>query len=76
MMLMPGGETNVIELLENESRKQLGKPLLETVDENQSERRWSLRNFFFQPYTLGKELLVIEKFGLVQYVSMFFITSL
>ncbi|XP_059433239.1 protein LAZ1 homolog 2 isoform X1 [Corylus avellana] len=65
-----GGERRVIELLENKSRKQLGKPLLEGADENHSVEQRSFRNFFFRPCTLGKELLVIEKFGLVQYMIL------
>lgn len=70
---MPGGEQCVVELLENESRKLLNKPLLEEggQGEKHSEEHRSLRNFFFRPYILGKELLTIEKFGLVQYVSYF-----
>jgi hypothetical protein len=66
---MVGGERRVIELLENKSREQLGKPLLEGADENRSVDQRSFRNFFFRPCTLGKDLLVIGKFGLVQYVS-------
>lgn len=64
-----GGERRVIELLENKLRKQLDKPLLEETDENQGEERRSYINFFFRPFVLGKDLLIIEKFGLVQYVS-------
>ena len=63
---MVGGERRVIELLENKSRKQLGEPLLEGADVVQQR---SFCNFFFRPFTLGKDLLAIEKFGLVQYVS-------
>lgn len=59
----------VIELLENNSRKQLGKQLLEGADENRSVHQKSYRNFFFQPCILGEHLLVIIKFGPVQYVS-------
>lgn len=66
---MVGGESRVIELLENKSRKQLGEPLLEGEDENCTVQDRSFSNFFFQPRTLGKDLLAIEKFGLVQYVS-------
>ncbi|GLT70584.1 hypothetical protein SLA2020_426550 [Shorea laevis] len=65
-----GGERRVIELLENKSRKQLGKPFLEGADENRSLEQRSFRNFFFRPCTLGKDLLVIEKFGLVQYMIL------
>ncbi|XP_041009181.1 protein LAZ1 homolog 2 isoform X2 [Juglans microcarpa x Juglans regia] len=65
-----GGERMVIELLENNSRKQLGKRLLEGADENRSVQQKSFRNFFFQPCILGKDLLVIIKFGLVQYMIL------
>ena len=66
---MVGGESRVVELLENKSRKQLGEPLLEEEDENRILQERSFSNFFFRPCTLGKDLLAIEKFGLVQYVS-------
>lgn len=66
---MVGGESRVVELLENKSRKQLGEPLLEGEDENRTVQERSFSNFFFRPCTLGKDLLAIEKFGLVQYVS-------
>ncbi|KAM3741577.1 hypothetical protein ACB098_07G006500 [Castanea mollissima] len=65
-----GGESRVIELLENKSRKQLGTPLLEEEDENRTVQDRSFSNFFFQPCTLGKDLLAIEKFGLVQYMIL------
>uniref|UniRef100_A0A2N9I6A4 Protein LAZ1 homolog 2 n=1 Tax=Fagus sylvatica TaxID=28930 RepID=A0A2N9I6A4_FAGSY len=67
---MVGGERRVIELLENKSRKQLGEPLLEGADENQTVQQRSFCNFFFRPFTLGKDLLAIEKFGLVQYMIL------
>ncbi|CBI27785.3 unnamed protein product, partial [Vitis vinifera] len=65
-----GGEEVVIELLENESRKQLSKPLLEGEDEKQWLQEKSLRNFFMRPCVLGKDLLRIEKSGLVQYMIL------
>ncbi|XP_030943484.1 protein LAZ1 homolog 2 [Quercus lobata] len=65
-----GGESRVIELLENKSRKQLGEPLLEGEDENRTVQERSFSNFFFKPCTLGKDLLAIEKFGLVQYMIL------
>lgn len=70
---MPGGELRVVEILENESRKLLNQPLLEEGErgEKHKEEHRSIRNFFFRPCILGKELLTIEKFGLVQYVSYF-----
>nr|POE70605.1 protein laz1 like 2 [Quercus suber] len=67
---MVGGESRVIELLENKSRKQLGEPLLEGEDENRTVQERSFNNFFFQPCTLGKDLLAIEKFALVQYMIL------
>lgn len=64
-----GGERRVKEILENKSRNQLGEPLLEGADqENQREQARPFSKFFFQPRVLGKDLLSIEKFGLVQYV--------
>ena len=64
-----GGERRVVELLENESRKQLTKPLLEGRSESHGVERRSFVHFFFRPYLLGRDLFTIEKFGLVQYVS-------
>lgn len=72
---MPGGEQCVIELLEDESRKMLNKPLLEEGEgkkKHSEEEHGTLWNFFFRPCILGKDLLTIEKFGLVQYVSYLF----
>ncbi|KAK1550941.1 hypothetical protein Q3G72_027329 [Acer saccharum] len=64
-----GGERRVKEILENKSRNQLGEPLLEGADqENQREQARPFSKFFFQPRVLGKDLLSIEKFGLVQYM--------
>ncbi|ONH97546.1 hypothetical protein PRUPE_7G196000 [Prunus persica] len=65
-----GGERRVVELLENQSGKLLNKPLVEGTDENHTEPHWSLRNFFLRPCILGKHLLNIEKFGLVQYMIL------
>ena len=59
----------MIELLDDESKKLLSKPLLEGADEKPKSRQRTFRNFFLQPRALGKDLLTIEKFGLVQYVS-------
>ena len=64
-----GGERRVVELLEDESKE----PLLEG-EENKSEKKTQkqrnpLWKFLCEPYVLGPELFVIEKFGLVQYVS-------
>ncbi|KAK3213366.1 hypothetical protein Dsin_018072 [Dipteronia sinensis] len=66
-----GGERRVKEILENKSRNQLGEPLLEGADqENQREQARPFTKFFFQPRVLGKDLLSIEKFGLVQYMIL------
>ncbi|PSS15453.1 hypothetical protein CEY00_Acc12944 [Actinidia chinensis var. chinensis] len=65
-----GGEQRVIELLDDESKKLLSKPLLEGADEKPKSRQRTFRNFFLQPRALGKDLLTIEKFGLVQYMIL------
>ncbi|TQD93716.1 hypothetical protein C1H46_020720 [Malus baccata] len=66
-----GGERKVIELLENQSEKLLNRPLIEGVaDDDHTVPHWSLRNFFVRPSVLGKHLLNIEKFGLVQYMIL------
>ncbi|KAL7224925.1 hypothetical protein ACSBR1_026248 [Camellia fascicularis] len=65
-----GGEQKVIELLEDESRKLLSKPLLEGADDKPKSKERRCCNFFIQPSVLGKELLTIEKFGLVQYMIL------
>ncbi|KAK4853442.1 hypothetical protein QYF36_009292 [Acer negundo] len=66
-----GGERRVKEILENKSRNQLREPLLEGADqENQREQARPFSKFFFQPRVLGKDLLSIEKFGLVQYMIL------
>lgn len=65
-----GGERRVTELLEDESRKTLRKLLIEKSDEETDIQQKPFRNFFFRPYTLGEDLFTIEKFGLVQYVSL------
>ncbi|XP_024446212.1 protein LAZ1 homolog 2 isoform X2 [Populus trichocarpa] len=64
-----GGERSVIELLENESRGQLGITLLERRNGNQAVQSRSFTSFFFRPYAIGRDLLTIERFGLVQYHS-------
>lgn len=60
-----GGERRVVEFLENESKK----PLLERGDNESKKKKNSFWKFLCDPYVLGRELFVIEKFGLVQYVS-------
>lgn len=59
----------MIELLDDESEKLLSKSLLEGAEDKPKSEHRTLRNFFLQPCVLGKDLLTIEKFGLVQYVS-------
>ncbi|KAJ4834721.1 hypothetical protein Tsubulata_007677 [Turnera subulata] len=66
-----GGERRVTEVLEDESRKTLAKPLLEAgASEHQGVRRRSFINFFFRPSTIGQDLFTIVKFGLVQYMIL------
>lgn len=64
---MAGGERQVVELLEDESRKQISQSLLEGEEKPVTQKR-TLYNFIFHPYVVGKNLFTIEKFGLVQYV--------
>ncbi|PKI43508.1 protein LAZ1 homolog 2 [Punica granatum] len=61
-----GGERAVVELLEDESRKLL----LDRGDEGLEKQHHSFWNFFCWPCVLGKDLLTIEKFGLVQYMIL------
>ncbi|CAH2064862.1 unnamed protein product, partial [Thlaspi arvense] len=67
-----GGERRVVDLLENES----STPLLEgeANESNEKKRKQKQRNpfwkFLCEPYVLGRELFVIEKFGLVQYMIL------
>uniref|UniRef100_A0A5B7AIK7 Protein LAZ1 homolog 2 n=2 Tax=Davidia involucrata TaxID=16924 RepID=A0A5B7AIK7_DAVIN len=65
-----GGERRVIELLEDESRKLLSEPLLEGGDKKPELQQRTFRNFFLRPCVLGKDLLTIENFGLVQYMIL------
>ncbi|KAE8735295.1 Protein LAZ1-like protein 2 [Hibiscus syriacus] len=65
-----GGERRVIQLLENESIKQLVKPLLEREEQQEEIHQKSFSNFFFRPSLIGKDLLTIENFGLVQYMIL------
>nr|XP_027188805.1 protein LAZ1 homolog 2 isoform X2 [Cicer arietinum] len=65
-----GGERRVVELLEDESEEHLKKPLLHSSDENNGMEHRSFCNFFWHPCKLGKDLLSIEKFGLVQYMIL------
>lgn len=67
-LMMQGGERRVIELLESESIKQLDQPLIEG-EEKRSRSQRTLWNFLLKPHAVGKALLTIEKFGLVQYVG-------
>nr|KYP62198.1 Transmembrane protein 184C family [Cajanus cajan] len=65
-----GGEAKVIELLEDQYGEHLNKPLLDGLDENRGIEHRSFCNFFRHPSKLGKDLLTIEKFGLVQYMIL------
>lgn len=49
-----GGESRVVELLEEESRERLDEALLEGTDENQELNRKSLKNFFLRPCSSAK----------------------
>ncbi|KAL0345006.1 UNVERIFIED_CONTAM: protein LAZ12 [Sesamum radiatum] len=64
-----GGEREVVDLLEDEARKQISKPLLEEKEDPQSEQK-TFRNFILRPCVLGEHLFTIIKFGLVQYMIM------
>ncbi|KAF1892543.1 hypothetical protein Lal_00011009 [Lupinus albus] len=65
-----GGERRVVELLEEESEENHRKPLLGGSDENHGIQHRPFCNFFCHPCMLGKDLLTIEKFGLVQYMIL------
>ncbi|XP_022636166.1 protein LAZ1 homolog 2 isoform X2 [Vigna radiata var. radiata] len=65
-----GGEGKVVELLEDEYAEHLGKSLLDGLDENHDMDDRSFCNFFWHPGKIGKDLLTIEKFGLVQYMIL------
>ncbi|XP_065849451.1 protein LAZ1 homolog 2 [Euphorbia lathyris] len=65
-----GGETRVVELLENESQRRLNLPLLGGKNENQGVRRGSFINFFCRPKMIGRDVFTIEKFGIVQYMIL------
>ncbi|KAJ1437117.1 Organic solute transporter subunit alpha/Transmembrane protein [Sesbania bispinosa] len=67
MIACLGGEGRVVELLEDESGEHLRKSLLDGLDENHRTGKRSFCNFFWHPCKLGKDVLTIEKFGLVQY---------
>ncbi|KAL0426768.1 UNVERIFIED_CONTAM: protein LAZ12 [Sesamum latifolium] len=64
-----GGEREVVDLLEDEARRQISKPLLEEKEDPQSEQK-TFRNFILRPCVLGEHLFTIIKFGLVQYMIM------
>lgn len=60
-----GGELQVVELLEDQAKKEIETPLLE---ENRNQSK-TFRNFILHPSFLGMKLFTIIKFGLVQYVN-------
>ncbi|KAJ1439939.1 Organic solute transporter subunit alpha/Transmembrane protein [Sesbania bispinosa] len=70
MIACLGGEGRVVELLEDESGEHLRKSLLDGLDENHGTGKRSFCNFFWHPCKLGKDVLTIEKFGLVQYMIL------
>ncbi|CAH8307237.1 unnamed protein product [Eruca vesicaria subsp. sativa] len=68
-----GGERRVVEFLEDESRE----PLLEGAENERNNKKRKKQKqsspfwkFLCEPYVLGPELFVIEKFGLVQYMIL------
>ncbi|GAB2267501.1 hypothetical protein Dimus_038670 [Dionaea muscipula] len=65
-----GGEHRVVLLLEDKSGEVLSKLLLEGRDDKPVSQSKSFRDFFLQPCALGKDLLTIIKFGLVQYMIL------
>ncbi|KAK7328765.1 hypothetical protein VNO77_22884 [Canavalia gladiata] len=65
-----GGEGRVVELLEDESGEHLRKSLLDGLHDDHGIEHRSFFNFFWHPCKLGKDLLTIEKFGLVQYMIL------
>ncbi|KAL9314610.1 hypothetical protein ACSQ67_020062 [Phaseolus vulgaris] len=65
-----GGEGKVVELLEDEYAEHLRKSLSDGLNENYDMDDRSFCNFFWHPGKLGKDLLTIEKFGLVQYMIL------
>ncbi|XP_075079609.1 protein LAZ1 homolog 2-like isoform X3 [Nicotiana tabacum] len=64
-----GGEQEVVELLEDERRKQISQSLLGGEGKAVTQKR-TLYNFIFHPCVMGKNLFTIEKFGLVQYMIL------
>ncbi|XP_009597229.1 protein LAZ1 homolog 2-like [Nicotiana tabacum] len=64
-----GGEREVVELLEDERRKQISQSLLGGEEKPVTQKR-TLYNFIFHPCVVGKNLFTIEKFGLVQYMIL------
>ncbi|KAL2327290.1 hypothetical protein Fmac_020717 [Flemingia macrophylla] len=68
--LLVSGEAKVMELLEDQSGEHISKPLLDGLDKNHGIEHRSFCNFFRHPSKLGKDLLAIEKFGLVQYMIL------
>lgn len=64
-----GGELRVLDFLEDESKKQISKPLLEGKKDPRLEQRVYC-NFVCRPHVLGKDLFTIIKFGLVQYMIL------
>lgn len=71
-----GGEERVAEILDKGSRKELQDQLLEGDEEKGLSPHSTFHNFICQPSILGKDLYVIERFGLVQYVSSETISTL
>lgn len=64
-----GGELQVMELLEDDARKQISEPLLEGGKSSRQQHN-TCCNFIFHPCVLGKKLFSIIRFGLVQYMIL------
>ncbi|KAH6798582.1 organic solute transporter ostalpha protein [Perilla frutescens var. frutescens] len=64
-----GGEMQVMELLEDDAKKQISEPLLEGETSSQLQQK-TFCNFIFRPCVLGKKLFTIIRFGLVQYMIL------
>lgn len=65
-----GGEDRVVRLLENDTRKELNDPLIGGQDERQTPTERTFCSFFRRPNLIGKNLYIIVKFGLVQYMIL------
>lgn len=65
-----GGEERVADILDEGSQKMLQEQLVRGDEEKGLSHQSSFHNFFCEPSVLGKDLYVIVKFGLVQYMIL------